>query len=47
MKKKLFWTIAAILNLLATAFLPFVWLLAAALPITFVSWWIVDRWLEL
>ena len=47
MKKKLFWTIAGILNLLVTMFLPFFWSLVAVLPITFLSWWIVYRWLEL
>lgn len=47
MQRKIFWTIAAILNLFAGMWLPFVWSLAAAIPITVLAWWIAYRWLEL
>lgn len=47
MQRKIFWTIAAILNLLTGMWLPLVWSLAAAIPITLLAWWIAYRWLEL
>jgi len=43
LEKKLFWIIFLGMSLLADAFLPFFWGMAATLPIVVLSWWLVYR----
>lgn len=43
MQKKMFWTIFAVLGLLADVLLPFGWAMASTLPIGVLSWWLAYR----
>jgi hypothetical protein len=43
MQKKIFWTMFAVLGLLADLALPMWWALAATVPLGFVSWWVAYR----
>lgn len=43
LEKKFFWLVFIGLSLLADAFLPFFWGMAATLPIVVLSWWLVYR----
>lgn len=43
MQSKLFWLIFIVLSVAADVLLPFVWSLAATLPILLLSWWIVYK----
>ena len=43
MQSKLFWLVFIVLSVVADMLLPFVWSLAATLPILLLSWWIVYR----
>jgi uncharacterized membrane protein len=42
-QKRIFWTLVLVLSLLADMVLPLLWGLVAAIPIIYVSWWIVYR----
>jgi len=43
MQRKMFWTIFAVLGLIADMALPFWWALGATVPVACVSWWIAYR----
>ena len=43
MQRKIFWTIFAILGLIADFLLPLWWALGATTPIFFFSWWVAYR----
>jgi len=43
MQRKMFWTVFAVLGLLADFVLPLWWAVAATIPILFLSWWIAYR----
>jgi hypothetical protein len=43
MEKKVFWTMFAVLGLLADLALPMWWALAATVPLGIVSWWVAYR----
>lgn len=43
MQKKIFWASFMALGLIADLFLPFVWALAATLPIGIFSWWLAYK----
>lgn len=43
MEKKVFWSVFALLGLVADFTLPFVWALAATAPALYVSWWVAYR----
>jgi len=40
MQRKMFWTVFAVLGLLADFVLPLWWAVAATIPILFLAWWI-------
>jgi hypothetical protein len=43
MERKIFWTLFALLGLIADFTLPLWWALFATIPIVFVSWWVAYR----
>ncbi len=43
MQRKMFWTVFAVLGLLADFVLPLWWAVAATIPILFLAWWIAYR----
>jgi hypothetical protein len=43
MQRKMFWTVFAVLGLVADLALPLWWALAATIPIAVVSWWVAYR----
>lgn len=43
MEKKVFWSVFALLGLVADFTLPFVWALVATAPALYVSWWVAYR----
>jgi hypothetical protein len=42
-ERKIFWLIFGVLSLMADFVLPFWWGMFAAIPICFISWWVVYR----
>lgn len=43
MEKKIFWSVFALLGLVADFTLPFAWALVATVPALYVSWWVAYR----
>jgi len=43
MQRKMFWTVFAVLGLVADLAFPFWWALAATIPIGVLSWWVAYR----
>jgi hypothetical protein len=43
MQRKMFWTVFAVLGLVADLAFPLWWALAATIPIAVVSWWVAYR----
>ena len=43
MRRKIFWILFMAMGLVADFILPFVWAIAATIPILAVSWWIAYR----
>jgi hypothetical protein len=43
MQRKMFWTMFAVLGLIADLALPFWWAFAATIPVACLSWWIAYR----
>lgn len=43
MERKIFWSLFALLGLLADFLLPFWWACAATIPILFIAWWVAYR----
>lgn len=43
MEKKIFWSVFALLGLVADFTLPFAWALVATVPALYISWWVAYR----
>jgi hypothetical protein len=43
MQRKIFWTMFAVLGLIADLVLPLWWALAATIPLGILSWWVAYR----
>jgi hypothetical protein len=43
MQRKVFWTVFAVLGLLADLALPLWWAIGATIPVAWVSWWVAYR----